>query len=64
MKKKSRRGCLWLLAAGSLLLAGCGGIRGNYQASPASLLILKQPVSVPVPVAAAGGLAKSFPTVD
>lgn len=63
MKDISRGRSLSLLAAVAVLAAGCGGIRGNYQASPASLMLLKAaPVSAPSP--ASGGHVPAIVTAD
>ncbi|HTH47402.1 MAG TPA: hypothetical protein VMB21_07820 [Candidatus Limnocylindria bacterium] len=59
MKDKSGKLCWLMLAAMALLSAGCGGFGGTYQASPASLLLMKNdakpavktvPVTAPLPV--------------
>jgi len=52
-----------LLAAFAVLASGCGGVRGNYQASPASLLLLKT-APAPSPSPAAGGHTPGIVTVD
>lgn len=59
MKDKSGKACWVLLAAVALFSAGCGGMSGTYQASPASLLLIQNeakpatkavPASAPQPV--------------
>ncbi len=51
------------MAAVAVLAAGCGGVRGNYQASPASLMLLK---AAPAPALspAAGGHIPAIVTAD
>jgi len=63
MKKMPRGGSLLLLAAFAVLASGCGGVRGNYQASPASLMLLKT-APAPSPSPAAGGHTPGIVTVD
>ncbi len=63
MKDMSRGRSLLLMAAVAVLAAGCGGVRGNYQASPASLMLLK---AAPAPALspAAGGHIPAIVTAD
>lgn len=63
MKEMSRGRSLMLLAAVAVMAAGCGGVRGTYQASPASLMLLKA-APAPSPSPAAGGHIPVIVTAD